>query len=502
MEEHRFVNAIMMRQQQQEQRDGHMVAVLGDTANDDISPGRAETNVADATTKNTNEMTTTTSMTSNDDRKAKKHTNTKNKKRKRLQEKQSLSRDEPEKQEQLAYQLLNDYYQRLIYQCHKDLNKHIKRTKNFLLQKQIRIIKEMTAAAATAKKEEGKEEATKNIHSAVQKQEVKLQQMKDCFNFPNNKTAMNEMILQECDRRLGIVQLDPKLLLLKQQQQPDTTNTRRTQLDMDDDNNDGSDDSEPDDDENTDICDNHKETATTATVPTPPKSVTASAETITAMMQRILQHKTVMTALERWHNEVTQYRIWSMQQQERLYHSDHKYTSASTFTTGGPATKKTKKGTNVKDPVSPTHHSTGSMFVSLGHDDDDDDDERNQEPDPDDPYSFYGPAGGGSGATKKNRQGQRGRRAKMAAMEAKKLGRSIPKEESINWRHGGSSSSSHTKSNHDHHRNPSNWNDDAPAAAQHKTDDTTATTTLHPSWQAKKESKAIIVAFQGTKITF
>ena len=502
----------MMRQQRQQQRDGHVVALLGDTANDGISPSRAETTVADVTAKNTNMMATTMSTAGSDDRKANKNTNAKNNKRKRLQEKQSLPGDEPEKRQQLTFQLLDDYYQRLVYQCHKDLNKHIKLTKNFLLQKQIRIIKEMTAA--TAKKEEGREEATKN----VAKQQVKLQQMKDCFNLPNNKTVMNEMILQECDRRLGILQLDPKLLLLQQQQQqqqPNTATSTNTQLDMNDDNNDDS--QSDDDDENTDTTgDNSKEAATTTAVPPPPppKSLvtTTSTETVTAMTQRILQHKTIMTALERWHQEVTQYRIWSMQQQERLllYHSSddrHKYTTfASTFTTA----KKQKKGTKVKEAVLPAHHSTGSMFVSLGQeDDDDDDDDRNQERDPDDPYSYYGPAGAGSGGTtKKNRQGQRGRRAKMAALQAKKLGRSIPKEESINWRRGGGgggSSNNHTKSNHHDHDRNSTSRDAAPA--QHPTNNNTATTTadpssLHPSWQAKKESKASIVAFQGTKITF
>ena len=241
------------------------------------------------------------------------------------------------------------------------------------------------------------------------------------------------------------------------------------------------------------------------------------------MLQRILQHKAIATALEHWHNEVTQYRIWSMQQQERLY-SDSKFAHSNAINTtkGGRPTKKAKKRSNESDPLSSANNS--SMFVSLGHNSDDDDtNQHNNGADDDDPYSYYGPGTGSGEPKKKNRQGQRGRRAKMAAIEAKKFGRSIPKEESMNWRRGGGGGGGNTNNNNKStNSNDASYNNNyytrkdantsqkndtttKPTSTKNTTDTTAASTsavTLHPSWQAKKESKATIVAFQGTKITF
>jgi hypothetical protein len=496
----------------------------------------------------------------------------KNQKRKRLPPEPSSSEStEPlrqqQQQQQHVFHLLNDYYHRLVYQCHKDLSKHIKRTKNFLLQKQIRTIKEMTLSAAVKQEKEG---TPRTPHvTTIQKQEMKLLQMKECFNHPNHKTFITEKVLQECDRRLGIVQLDPNLLLSFMLQPPsplqNTSTTKsggscNTKLKFENEDS-YDDDHDNDDDDNADAggsnivkespnqhekesasnhvaeIDNYRKdvnnpvTQTIPAVTAPPTTSdvpTLSTEFSHTMIQRILQHKTICTALEHWHNEVTQYRVWSMQQQERFYsdHNNHQYSYPAATTKQSRATKKTKKHSNATDPLSSAAND-GSIFVSLGGNDKNSDDEGNV----DDPYSYYGPSPGDEGFVpkKKNRQGQRGRRAKMAAMEAKKLGRTIPKEESLNWRRGGKSNGGENMTNDQHHNHhppngirntnhPMNGTEDGTKSAKMNTKTpttgtttttrTTTTTTgtdtarLHPSWQAKKESKATIVAFQGTKITF
>ena len=578
-----------IQQQEQQKKNEHqnrtvpVVVSDGDIRNDDIDDD------VDATCTTTTTIATSTT-TLNHPNNTSGHK--KNNKRKRLQQqvshKSSSSEYSESEQQQQIFQLLNDYYQRLVYQCHKDLNKHIKRTKTFILQKQIRVIKESAAAAtaAAAKKKSIEMEDTSktdnietqdgttttpshhvNHRNLIQKQEMKLQQMKDCFNHPNKQNTITDMVLQECDRRLGMVQLDPKLIVLLPE--PSRTKTKRTnhstKLNMDDDDDDvdvvvvdekgdDQDDSgsieicsvdqnkvgsgETADDEKTypgrtstiDIADETSAAATLSSSSSPPSLLTSSASSSSAlsmeisstMLQRILQHKAIVTALEHWHNEVTQYRIWSMQQQERLY-SDSKFAHSNAINTtkGGRPTKKTKKRANETDPLSSANNS--SMFVSLGHNSDDDDtNQHNNGADDDDPYSYYGPGTGSGEPKKKNRQGQRGRRAKMAAIEAKKFGRSIPKEESMNWRRGGGGGGNTNNNNKSTNSNDASYNNknytrkDAntsqkndtttKATSTKNTTDTTAASTsavtLHPSWQAKKESKATIVAFQGTKITF
>lgn len=253
------------------------------------------------------------------------------------------------------------YYDRLLFQCRKDLHKQAKRVKQFETQKLIR---------------------RKQANNSTKIDEIKAY---DSF----------EPVIQECLRRLGILALNPN----------------------DDDGND----------------------------PSPPAAPAPSSW----VTERILQHKQMRDAIDKWHEEVTNYRRWCLQQQEREERRQQNQQNSHT-TKSQPHAKK----------VDDQHQSaTSSVFLQLG--------ENGEEEEP----------------RRKNRKGQRARRARALAIEAKKNGRVLRPEDSLNWR---------PKRKKDD-EGPKDLNNTTPA----KNDEA-----LHPSWQARKEQKKGIVEFQGKKTTF
>ena len=100
-----------------------------------------------------------------------------------------------------------------MHQCHKELHKQAKLTKNFIAQKLIRKLKEETASSS-----ETTSRSTSSSSALLQQQ--KLQQVKD-YEL--------EWVIQECFRRLGIRQLDPKL----QHRPPTAAGSLRNKKDAD-----------------------------------------------------------------------------------------------------------------------------------------------------------------------------------------------------------------------------------------------------------------------------
>jgi BUD22 len=344
------------------------------------------------------------------------------------------------------------YYDRLRHQCHKDIHKHAKATKTFETQKLIRRIKKLQ----------------RDEKNAVAKYELKLQQL---------KAYSLEPVVTEAIRRLGLLQLDPK-----SHQHLSTVSGDATDQSSD-----------------------RERAKTSDLVVEADPSIKGDAEGETAtsncttddngigawILARILQHKSTCAAMEHWNEQITEYRRWCLRQQERI-------DGILDLERSSKKTKTKKSNPAISDPLA-----TGAcLFVTLGSSSSEPRSGEEGAASSSDPLGYYGP--GGEAATKKNRQGQRGRRAKAAALVAKQQGRTLP--ESLNWRQSKRERAA----------------DDAPErleqsrirqkgkpeqhAESHDPSSTSSPSvlseSLHPSWQARKEQKAGIVAFQGTKITF
>lgn len=320
------------------------------------------------------------------------------------------------------------YYDRLLYQCHKELHKQAKLTRTHLVQKCIRKIKEETVQPKRLQMEE------------------KLRQMKD-FSL--------DRVIQECYRRLGILQLDPKLEFSF----VDNVKTNETIHD---------------DRTDTNKMDVSQPTAENLET----KTVIPAA---TWILERLLQHKRMISALEHWNEQITEYRRWCLHQQERTEGIQH-----------GIVKKDKKSVSQQYDDTNTIAASSNSVFLTLGADDNNDatnrgngagtaraDDGNNKNND-----TYYGPAG--ASTLKKNRQGQRARKAKVQAIEARKAGRTLRPEESLNWR----AKKAFVKE-YEH--------DSAPQKSLPTPENIES---LHPSWQARKVQKEGIVEFKGKKITF
>ena len=267
------------------------------------------------------------------------------------------------------------YYDRLLYQCRKDINKEAKRVKQFETQKWIR-----------NHKKQQQQQPRKAGDS-------KLDELKAYDSL--------EPVIQESFRRLGILALNP-------------------------------DDSS-----------------------SPPPTSSPSCW----ITDRILQHKRMRHAIDKWHEEVTNYRRWCLQQQEREERRQQGIKKpAATILPKSSIPSYTTNDT-------PEDMQQASVFLKLGSDDaeihrDDAEDGR-----------------------KRNRKGQRARRAKAIALEARRQGRSLTREQSLNWR-------------------PKKKREEVAEEPDAAMVEVKPEEPLHPSWQARKEQKQTIVAFEGKKITF
>jgi len=379
------------------------------------------------------------------------------------------------------------YYDRLVHQCHKELHKQAKLTKNFIAQKLIRKIKEETASSSETTG------GTNSGSSSALLHQQKLQQVKE-YEL--------EWVIQECFRRLGIRQLDPKL----QHRLPSTADSlRKNKKDAD------VADGETFADETTESRGEHdneeedeKHETASAREALPPapngesddnNTSSTTAASCSWIRERILQHKRMVTALEHWNEQVTEYRRWCLRQQDRAE-------GVMTATNKKSKSQKTKqKKVDDDDDNALIASSANSIFVTLGGagadgKDDDETFKRNAADGAAAERNYYGPAAGDGVDVKKNRMGQRARRAKAQAMEARKVGRAIRPEESLNWRPAKKQQQQQQRM--DSNRNHGGGED----RSRQRPPPTEDPQNLHPSWKARKEQKEGIVAFQGKKITF
>lgn len=443
-----------------------------------------------------------------------------------------LSREEQDQQhQQHQQQQQQDYYNRLLHQCRKDLHKHTKLTKNFEVQKLIRSSKTKNATTSVT---------SSTTTDTTTKLDRKLLQL---------KAYSSEPVIQECFRRLGLPQLDPQQQqqqykknpappvedCCEEEEEKDTTNnsktnstdaialttTTTTSVSLSDGSLECCDSVEEDSrhlsTETRGIETDHPTVSSTATTTTTAiitstmstttnlvdDTTTAISNTDTAnneeettdwILPRILRHKSMVNALEAWNEQVTEYRRWCLRQQDKR--EGRRMSSEPEM--GKSKKSKQQKGHNSTNTNAPPF---GGLFVTLGDEDggggtSDYDDVSNVV----DPLGYYGPGGGGAAGAepKRNRQGQRGRRAKAAAVAAKQQGRTLLPEESLNWRSGNNNTSNNSSSN-----NSTKASSRSNPQHQHQPKaPLPPPESLHPSWQARKEQKDGIVAFQGKKITF
>ena len=188
------------------------------------------------------------------------------------------------------------------------------------------------------------------------------------------------------------------------------------------------------------------------------------------LVELMLKHKRLTSAMDVWNAKVTEFRRWYLRRQDVV--------NRVPFYEPEP-----KKKTNGAEN---NNHAAG-LFVNLSG-------AAPQPPDAGEGYQ-YGPGQGFEPVVrKKNRQGQRGRRAKAMAIQAKKEGRYH--NQSFNWRE----KKQKDEEEHQERSTAPKPVDPAKIAEMGKTwqQDGQA----HPSWAAKQSKKVGIAEFKGKKITF
>lgn len=416
-----------------------------------------------------------------------------NKKRKREAGDNKISWEERIEQEKLSY------YNRLHHQCQKDLHKQIKIAKSFECQKLIRKIKESKVDAGSD--DDNRNDVNSKDH--IKKMEIKLIKVKELPLEP---------VVQECFRRLGIEQLNPSFALRGTMEREENESEAANQDDTihPSKNADQESNSSSSEEEQAAQPLNNRETEepTAGAV-----VVKAQPDTVANWMKdRILQHKRLQSALEKWNDEITEFRRWCLRQDDRKvdFLSGNGSKKDATPAQSKKAAKSKKASVSFASSAKSSYDDlSNSLFVKLGGDDEPDRNEKSETTRSsgnhnrgsyNDPLggsdNHYGPAGE---LPKKNRSGQRARRAKAMAIEAKNEGRSI--EKSINWRQPKQQPQEQEqhfdrKQGRDMHYNQSQNG----ANGEKQKDDEQQ---LHPSWQAARKSQQQgIVQFQGKKITF
>lgn len=213
------------------------------------------------------------------------------------------------------------------------------------------------------------------------------------------------------------------------------------------------------------------------------------------LIESILQHKKIISALDEIDKKVVTYRNWVVGREKRM-RSEH---TDSEFHKGQKKSKK-RKLNKEQSQIMSVNDDISTLFVnSLSGaipDEMDDDDGANGYADD---FELDIPK-------KKNRKGQRARKAKAMAIEAKKAGRLW--DSSINWR---------PKKSKDDQNNSqeTDANQSSASGLHNKTEVKIADVVdmgkswkeegkAHPSWAAREaqKAKAGIAQFAGKKITF
>jgi hypothetical protein len=341
-------------------------------------------------------------------------------------------------------------YDKLVYQAKKALHKECKVVKSFECQKVVRRIKDANESKVD-------NDANKKLL------EEKLTLYKNC-----SLDAVVELGI----RRLGLPNLNPKAV--------------------------------HSDDEDYDKKKEVNETTTT----------TAAAASLSKeesdLMERMLRHKRLVTAVEAWNEKVTEYRRWFLRRKDAVSNIPNFVSNNGLPIVGISKSQKKKLKKLQQQKKDEKDDPTGGLFVSLGGDQAEEDDMGEEEEE-----EVHYPYGPGSAMVldgtlrKKNRPGQRSRKAKALAIQAKKEGRVW--DSSVNWRpkkqheddgdggDGGDRTDKRSHKNNSKDVKPKKV-DSAKIAEMGKTWKEEGK--AHPSWAARSSEKTGIVAFAGKKITF
>jgi hypothetical protein len=227
------------------------------------------------------------------------------------------------------------------------------------------------------------------------------------------------------------------------------------------------------------------------------------------LMERMLRHKRLVTAVEAWNEKVTEYRRWFLRRKDSVSNIPNFVSNNGLPIVGISKSQKKKLKKLQQQKKDEKDDPTGGLFVSLGGDQAEEDDMEDEE--------VHYPYGPGSAMVldgtlrKKNRPGQRSRKAKALAIQAKKEGRVW--DSSVNWRpkkqredDGEGDGNGGDRNDNRNHKNSNTRDvkpkkvDSAKIAEMGKTWKEEGKS--HPSWAARSSEKTGIVAFAGKKITF
>jgi len=407
-----------------------------------------------------------------------------------------VHRQEPGRQ----YRQHKSYYERLLHACGRDLHKQSKVCKSFECQRLIRRIRKVE-----------QQQHQKNYDNRQPPSSVARSRLDE--RLAAVKRLPLDRVLRECYRRLGIPLLDPKRSLKI------GSGSDGEEVDngvVDDDNN-GNNVQEvgvatitstaspkgATGDDCEDIMTSARTTQTKEEKDQQQDADGAGAQERGSgrcrdgvdddddgmMVERILQHKRMREALEKWNDEVTKYRRWCLRRRDR---EEERGSDIDDNRKNKKKRKRRERDHLASDVISSAH----SLFVQLGGDgkdiDEDGEDRMSQDDNDGGDCRHNGRVGsrGTKSRVKKNRPGPKSRKAKAAAIQAR-AGRRTP-DRSLNHKADAATSridhekagTSHGDKDRQSRQQPRNGKE------------------LHPSWEARKTQRSGIVEFQGTKITF
>ncbi len=374
--------------------------------------------------------------------------------------------------EELYISERKDRYNKLHHACSKLLHREGKVVKSFMCQKVGKEIKTAQEKESSIQdSEDAAKELTAKVLAKTQKRRAKLEQ-----KLEQTKNFELSSIVDVGLKRLGVLNL------------------------MSDDENDTTDDKN---------------------ASSKPSSSQADDPFYADLIESMLQHKRLSSAMDQLNDKVTDFRQWSTRRQNMLIGGDDP-AYADQYTGGNKKRKKQMQQDRTNETLvfaggkrngrnMGGHEGTSGLFIGSlsgipveGYDEDGEDGEDN-----------YGYDDVMDPPKKKNRPGQRQRKAKAMAIEAKKAGRTW--DASNNWREKkkgparrDDSRSYDGRRSNEAGRDDRRHNDNAESAKPRKAEEIAEMGkswkeegNAHPSWAAAAAQKSQgIQAFQGKKITF
>eukprot|EP00985_Skeletonema_marinoi_P000161 scaffold51_cov152-Skeletonema_marinoi.AAC.2 len=370
-----------------------------------------------------------------------------------------------------------DRYNKLHHACSKLLHREAKVVKSFMCQKVGKDIKAAQEKESSIKdSEEAAAEVTAKLLAKTQKRRTKLEQ-----KLEQTKKFELSAIVDVGLKRIGVTSLN-------------------SSMDTSDDENDTTDDKN---------------------ASSKPSSSQADDPFYADLIESMLQHKRLSSAMDQLNDKVTDFRQWSTRRQQMLMEKDDP-AYADEFAGGGKKRKKHMQMEKTNETLvfaggkrngrnMGGHEGTSGLFIGSlsgipveGYDEGGEDGEDN-----------YGYDDVMNPPKKKNRPGQRQRKAKAMAIEAKKSGKTW--DASDNWREKkkgnvrrDDSRSNDGRRDNEAGRDDRRHNDNADSAKPRKAEEIAEMGkswkeegNAHPSWAAAAAQKSQgIQAFKGKKITF